>query len=198
MNPEVEMLRLRELMPASGRMLTKMIKKPSQSRVIHTPFPPPWKMGTRPIYINFELWQKLDVPQRDLLLLHAVSWLLTIRWFKLDLYRGIIVAGTGGAIAELAQGDAIGFLLAGGLSAIAVQQIWRKTRSSETEIEADDMAVNIASRRGYSHSEAAQALLMGIEAAARLEGRSSLNFTELVRSQHLRSFSSYQSSVNSI
>jgi hypothetical protein len=187
MNPDVEMLRLRELMPASGRMLTKMIKNPSQSRAIATPFPPPWKMGARPIYINFELWQKLDVPQRDLLLLHGVSWLLTIRWFKLDLYRGIIVAGTGGAIVELAQGDAIGFLLAGGLSAIAVQQIWRKTRSSETEIEADDMAVKIAQRRGYSHSEAAQALLMGIEAAARLEGRSSLNFTELVRSQHLRS-----------
>lgn len=190
MNPDVEILRLRELMPASGRMLTKMLKKPSQSRVIATPFPPPWQMGARPIYINFELWQKLDVPQRDLLLLHAVSWLLTIRWFKLDWYRGVVLLGTGGAIAELAQGDAIGFLLAGGLSAIAVQQIWRKTRSSETEIEADDMAVKIAQRRGYRPAEAAQALLAGIETVARLEGRSSLNFTELLRSQHLRSMAS--------
>jgi hypothetical protein len=186
MNPDLEVLRLRELMPASGRMLTTVIGKPQQSRAIATPFPPPWKMGARPIYLNFELWQQLEPSQRDLLFLQAVNWLLAIRWFKPDLYRGIVAVGLGGAIAELAQGDAIGFLVAGGLSAIAVQQIWRNTRSSELEIEADEAAIKVAQRRGYRPTEAAQALLTGIEAAARLEGRSSLNFTELVRSQHLR------------
>lgn len=186
MNPDSEIYRLRELMPASGRMLTKVVSKPQQSRVIDLPFPPPWKSGSREICLNFALWQELSQQQRDLLLLRSVSWLLGIQWFKPDWQRGVALTGVVGAIAELSQGDAVGVLVAAGLSAIALRQIWRNTRSSKREIEADEAAIKIAFRRGYSETEAARSLLSAIEAVAKLEGRSTLNFTELIRSQNLK------------
>ncbi len=74
----------------------------------------------------------------------------------------------------------------GSLSAIAATQVWRSTRSSQTELDADEAAIKVATRRGYTETEAAQYLLAGIEAVAELEGRSGLDFTELIRSQNLK------------
>ena len=51
---------------------------------------------------------------------------------------------------------------------------------------ADEAAIRVAQRRGYSQTEAAQHLLSAIEAVAQIEGRPSLNFTELIRCQNLR------------
>ena len=185
MNPEPEIRRLIELMPASGRMLTKIVSKPQQTLVIESPFPTPWSQE-RPIFINFDLWRRLPKPQRDLLLLRTVSWLISIKWFKPDLYQGVILAGLLGGIVELVQGDAVGVVVATGLSAIASTQLWRSTRRSESELDADAAAIKVATRRGYTESEAAQHLLAGIEAVAQVEGRTSLNFTELIRCQNLR------------
>ncbi|MDY7013151.1 MAG: DUF3318 domain-containing protein [Cyanobacteriota bacterium] len=186
MNPDSEIYHLRELMPASGRMFAKIVSKPQQSKVIDLPFPVPWKAGLREIRINFDLWQELDRAERDLLFLRSLSWVLGIRWFKPDWQRGVAVAGGLGAIAELSQGDAIGVLVAGGLSAIALRQIWRNPRSTKAEIEADEAAIKVALRRGYSEIEAARSLFFAIEAVAKVEGRSTLNFTELIRTQHLK------------
>jgi len=185
MNPEPEIRRLRDLMPASGRMLTKIISKPQQTAVIETPFPMPW-LRDRPIYINFDLWRRLPRPQRDMLLLSTVSWLITIKWFKPDLYQGVVIAGLLGGMVELVQGDAVGVVVATGLSAIAGSQIWRSTRSCQTHLDADTDAIKVALRRGYTETEAAQHLLAAIESVAEIEGRLSLNFTELIRSQNLR------------
>ena len=190
MNPEPEIRRLIELMPASGRMLTKIVSKPQQSRVIESPFPVPWSQD-RPIYINFDLWRRLPKPQRDLLLLRTVCWLLGIKWFKPDLYQGLSLAGLLGGIIELAQADAVGVVVAGSLSAIAATQVWRSTRSSQTELDADEGAIKVATRRGYTETEAAQYLLAGIEAVAELEGRSGLAFTELIRSQNLKAIAGF-------
>ncbi len=73
------------------------------------------------------------------------------------------------------------------MSAIAGTQIWRNNRSTERELDADDAAIRVAQRRGYSESDAARHLLSAIEAVAEIEGRTSLNFIELMRSQNLRS-----------
>ncbi|NEO98092.1 MAG: DUF3318 domain-containing protein [Symploca sp. SIO2E9] len=185
MNPDPEIRRLLDIMPASGRMLTKVVSKPQQTTVVEAPFPLPWSRE-RPIYINFDLWRRLPRPQRDLLILRAVSWLVGIRWFKPDLYQGVVLVGMLGSIVELAQGDAVGIVVAMGLSGIAGSQIWRATRSSESELNADAAAIKGAQRRGYTETEAAEYLLSSIEAVAQLEGRSELNFTELIRSQNLR------------
>lgn len=186
MNFDTEIRHLVEIMPASGRMLVKVISKPQQSQVIETPFPLPWQRDSRPIYINFDLWQELTRSQRDLLFLRMVAWSTRVRWFKADLYQGVAVAGLLGGITEFVQGDAVGVVVAGGLSAIALNRIWRNARSAKGEIEADEAGIKVACRRGYEQAEAAQALLESIEAVAKIEGRMSLNFTELLRSQNLR------------
>ena len=193
MNLNSEINRLLDVMPASGRMLTKIFSKPQQSQVIDISFPKPWQTGSRPIYINFDLWQRLSRPQRDLLLLSTVSRLTGIKWFKPDLYQGATLAGLLGLTVELLQGDAIGIVVAGGLSAIAASQIWRANRSLQTQMNADEAAIKVALRRGYTEAEAARHLLEAIEAVAKIEGRPSLNFTELIRSQNLRAIANLSS-----
>ena len=187
MNLDHEISRLLDIMPASGRMTTKIISKPPQTRVIDAPFPVPWRWESRPIYVNFDLWRHLSRGERDLVLLREVSRLTQVRWFKPDLYQGIALAGLIGGTVEMVQADALGMIVAGGLSAIACRQIWISHRSVERELEADEAAIKVAQRRGYGEVEAAQYLLSSITAIAQLEGHASLGFTELIRSQHLKS-----------
>lgn len=185
MNPEPEIRRLIELMPASGRMMTKIVSKPQQTTVIETTLPLPWS-GERPIYINFDLWRRIPKPQRDLLLLRTVCWLIGIKWFKPDIYQAVVLAGVVGGLLQLTQGDAAGVMVATTLSGLAGTQIWRSTSSNQAELDADTNAIKVATRRGYTEAEAAQNLLSGIEAVAEIEGRLSLNFRELIRCQNLK------------
>ncbi|HAC62150.1 MAG TPA: hypothetical protein DCF68_01105 [Cyanothece sp. UBA12306] len=186
MSVESEISRLLDVMPASGRMLTKIVSKPQQSKVIDAPFSYPWNRGGRPIYINFDLWRRLPKNQRDLLILRATSSLVGIKWFKPDLYQGVTLGGLVGLTLQTIQGDVLGMVAAGGLSAIAAYQIWRSNRSVKRELDADQEAIKVALRRGYTEVEAARSLLDGLETSAQLEGRSFLDFTELIRSQNLR------------
>ncbi len=192
MESDFEIRRLLEVMPASGRMMTKLISKPEQPAVIDSPFPMPW-MRERPIWINFDLWGRLSKPQRDLLILRTVSWLMNVKWFRPSLYQGLVLAGVVGTVVELVQADAVGVIVAGGLSAIASTQIWRSNRSTERELEADEAALKVAQRRGYSETEAARHLLTAIEAVATIENRPSLNFTELLRCQNLKAIAGLSS-----
>ncbi|MGB7445346.1 MAG: DUF3318 domain-containing protein [Coleofasciculaceae cyanobacterium] len=185
MNPEPEIRRLLDLMPASGRMMTKIVSKPQQTKMIECSFPLPWSRE-RPISINFDLWRRLAKPQRDMVLLRTVSWLTGVKWFKPDLYQGVVLAGLLAGVVEIGQGDAVGVAMATGLSAIAGTQIWRTNRRSESELEADAAALKIAQRRGYSEVEAARHLGAAIKSLAEIEGRSGLDFTELIRTQNLR------------
>ncbi len=185
MEPTVEIRRLLDIMPASGRMITKIVSKPEQAKVIDASFPLPWN-ADRPIYINFDLWRRLKTPQRDLLLLRTVSWLTGVKWFKPDIYQGVAVAGLLGGFVESAQADAVGMVVAGGLTTLALLRVWRSNRSQESELNADEAAIRVAQRRGYSEAEAGEHLLSAIEAVAKIEGRSALNFTELIRCQNLR------------
>ena len=188
MEPIVEIRRLLDLMPASGRMMTKITSKPEQSKVIYCPPPVPWK-PERPIFINFDLWRRLSKPQRDLLLLRNVNWLIAVKWFKPDIYQGVVLAGLIGATVQLVQADVVGVAIAGGLTAIAGTRIWRASRSSQAELDADEAAIRVAQRRGYSEAEAAEYLLSAIETVAQIEQRPSLTFTELLRCQNLRALS---------
>jgi len=86
------------------------------------------------------------------------------------------------------QGDAIGIAIAGGLTGLAMTRIWRDNRSSQVELDADETAIIVALRRGYSEAEAAGHLLSAIESVAQIEGRN-LDFNELIRCQNLRAIS---------
>ena len=186
MNSELsETSRLLDIMPASGRMMTKIVGKPQQPTIIETPFPVPWK-NDRTIYLNFDLWMNLPKSQRDLIMLRTVSWLCGIKWFKPSLNQGIFAVGLVGVISQLTQADVVGILVAGGLSAIGLTRIWQSNHSIQTELAADEMAIRVEIRRGYKEAEAANYLLKGIENVAKIEGHNNLNFTELVRCQNLR------------
>ncbi|MBE9050895.1 DUF3318 domain-containing protein [Nostocales cyanobacterium LEGE 11386] len=191
MEPRVEIRRLLDVMPASSRMTTKIVSKPEQSQVIDAAFPLPWNRD-RPIYINFDLWFRLTKAQRDLLLLQKISWLMGVKWFKPDIYQGVVLAGLLAGLVESAQADAVGVAVAGGLSAIALVRIWRTNKSPDSELNADVAAIRVAQRRGYSETEAAQHLLSAIEAIANIEGNS-VNFTELIRCQNLRAIAGLSS-----
>lgn len=180
-----EISRLLDLMPASTRMMTKLASKPQQIVPLEAPVAVPWKQDYK-IYINFDLWSQMPVEQRDLLLLRAAAKLETTKWFKLEWPQGVVAVGAFATIFELSQADAIGVLVAGGLSALAANQIWRVHRGVKAELRADEEALRVAGKRGYRKAEAAKGLLNGIESVAKLEGRSSLNFIELVRSQNLK------------
>ncbi|WP_231948111.1 DUF3318 domain-containing protein [Phormidesmis priestleyi] len=184
MNPEPEIRRLLDVMPASGRMTTKLISKPEQRLVIDAPLPMPW-MRDRPIYINFDFWSRLSRSQRDLLILRTVSWLGAVKWFQPNLNFGLVAAGLLGTGVELMQQDFVGVAVASALSAIAATQIWRNNHSTSIELDADERALQVAQRRGYSETDAARSLLSAIESVAQFEKRP-LSFIELLRGQSLR------------
>ena len=190
MEPKVEIRRLSDLMPASARNTIKIISKPEQTKVIDASFPLPWHRE-RPIYINFDLWRNLTKQQRDLLLLRTVSWLTEIQWFKPNIYQGVALVGLFGGLIEAAQGDAVGVVAAGGLSAIAILRMYRNNRSQESEVAADMAAIRLVQRRGYSEAEAAEYLLKAIETVAKIEKRFTLNFIELIRCSNLRTMAGF-------
>ncbi|MEM9214253.1 MAG: DUF3318 domain-containing protein [Cyanobacteria bacterium P01_F01_bin.150] len=183
---EAELGRLQELMPASGRMLCRLMHCPEQSVVIATSLPLPWQRGKRPVSLNLDLWNQLPESQRDLLLLRTVSWVIGMQWFTFDLYRGLMAAGLLGAAVEFAQGDAIGIMVSVGLAAMGTSQIWRSHRSTQRELDADELAIQVAQRRGYGETDAARHLLAAIESVARIEGRPALDLSELLRCQNLK------------
>jgi hypothetical protein len=154
----------------------------------------PWA-ATSQITINPKFWMQLSVANRDLLLLREVSWRQQAKWFKPGTYQAIAVLSTIGGIVELVQGDTVGIAIGIMLTTIAVEQVRRKNRGTQIQIEADNEALRIAERRGYSEVAAAKGLLEAIQAVAKLERRSSMEFAELVRCQNLRAIAGL-SSVN--
>ncbi len=191
MTPDLEILRLKDLMPASGRMSTRIVSKPEQTAVIVGPAAANlWvrlRQQEKPIAINFDLWARLPQPQRDLLLLREVSWLSESNWFKLDLYQGLAVAGLLGTLLEAIQVDAVGTVVGGALTAVSVSQVWRANQGTGSQLAADEAAIRVAQRRGYPEPDAARHLLEGIQSVTKLEGRSAPEFTDLIRVQNLRS-----------
>ncbi len=184
-NPNVEIARLKELMPASARMKIKIILKDHQIPVIKAEFPRPWQ-SSHPVTLNMELWQHLAVAERDLLFLRTISWVMLANLLKPNGYQLLAGAGLAGGVLELIKGDAVGLLAAGGVTALAGWQLWRGVNGPSTEMAADDRAVQVAQRRGYSQPDAANALIRAIEAVPALEGRRVPTQTELMRCQNLR------------
>jgi hypothetical protein len=185
MSIEQEINRLQDLMPASGRICCKIRSKPQQAEIITTVFPPPWQSKNRLIYINFDLWKKLSTPQRDLLLLRSIAFSLGVKWFKLDIYQGVLLSALGGLTFEIVNQDIVGIVVSGSLLAMAGNQIWQQNRSLERELEADEGGIKVSLRRGYSPEEAKKYLIEAIESSPKIESRRSLNFTELLRIQNL-------------
>ncbi len=185
MNINEEIARLRDLLPASWRMATSIKSKSEQPEPISSLQILPWQKGTQ-VNINFRLWRQLPEAQRDMLLLHEVSWRQQTKWIQTGIYQGIAAAAFIGGVVETVQGDVTGMAIAILLGTIGINQILRKNKSSQIQIQADSEALEVAQKRGYSEAEAARALLEAIPAVAKLIGRDTPEFTELIRCQNLR------------
>ena len=185
MNINEEIARLRDLLPASWRMATSIKSKPEQTEPVSSLQILPWQKGTQ-VNINFRLWRQLPEAQRDMLLLHEVSWRQQTKWLQTGAYQGIAIASVVGGVVEAVQGDVTGMAIAILLGTIGINQILRKNKSSQIQIESDSEALEVAQKRGYSETEAARALLEAIPAVAKLIGRDKPEFTELIRCQNLR------------
>lgn len=185
MNINEEIARLRDLLPASWRMATSIKSKPEQSELILSLPILPWSKGTQ-IGINFRLWRQLPEAERSLLILHEVSWRQKTKWLQTGAYQGVAGMALVGGVVEAVQGDVTGIAIAMLLGTIGINQILRSNISSQIKVQADNEAIEVAQRRGYQETEAAKALLEAIPAAARLMGRSTPEFTELIRCQNLK------------
>ena len=184
-NPNAEINRLRELMPATARMKTKLMLNNRQLDVIKAEFPRPWQQ-THAVSINLDLWHNLAIAERDLLFLRTVCWVTLANVLKPNWYQVLAGAGVVGSVVEVLQGDAVGVIAAAGVMALAGWQIWRGASGPQIDIAADDKAVQVSLRRGYDQTDAATALIRAIEAVPPLEGRRVLTVNELVRCQNLR------------
>jgi len=185
MNINEEIARLRDLLPASWRMTTSIKSIPEQPEAISSLPILPWIKDTQ-IGINFRLWRQLPEAQRDLLLLHEISWRQQTKWLQAGVYQGVSALSLVGIIIETVQGDVTGIAIALLLGTIGINQILRKNKSSQIQIEADREAITVAQKRSYGEAEAARAMLEAIPAAAKLMGRDKPEFTELIRCQNLR------------
>ena len=185
MNINEEIARLRDLLTASWRMHTAIKSKPEQLELISSLPILPWQKGTQ-ININFRLWRQLPESERDLLLLCEVSWREKTRWLQAGIYQGVAAMALLGGVVETTQGDVTGIAIAILLGTIGINQVLRGNKSSQCKVQSDNEAIAVAQKRGYTEVEAAKALLEAIPAAARLVGRSTPEFTELIRCQNLR------------
>ncbi len=185
MNINEEIARLRDLLPASWRMTTSIKSIPEQPEAISSLPILPWVKDTQ-IGINFRLWRQLPEAQRDLLLLHEISWRQQTKWLQAGVYQGVSALSLVGIIVEAVEGDVTGIAIALLLGTIGINQILRKNKSSQIQVAADQEAIAIAQKRNYGEAEAAKALLDAIPAAARLAGRNTPEFTELIRCQNLK------------
>ncbi len=185
MNINEEIARLRDLLPASWRMTTSIKSKSEQPELIASSQILPWAKGSQ-IEINFRLWRQLVEAERDLLLLREISWRQQTKWLQVGIYQGVGAMAVIGGVVETVQGDVTGIAIAFLLGTIGINQIVRGNKSSQVQILADNEAIAVAQKRGYSEAEAAKALLEAIPAAAKLSGRDKPEFTELIRCQNLK------------
>jgi len=185
MNPSSEINRLADLLPASWRMASKIRNLPDQPQVIASNPILPWSSVSE-ITINFKLWMQLSPAYQDLLLIREVAWRQREKWFTVGTYQFVALGASVGVVSQLWQSDPVGIVASGGLLAIALRQLWQTNRSSETQLEADSDALKVAVKRGYEETAAARTLFEAIQTVAKLEGRNTPEFLELLRCQNLR------------
>jgi hypothetical protein len=145
------------------------------------------------VQINFSLWSELSAVERDLLLLREVGYCFQRRWFKLGAYQGVFALSTVGAIVQLNQADFSGTAIALLLATVCGVQVWRKSQGVPIQLAADLDAIRTAERRGYTEATAAQALLSAIVSVAKIEGRNTPTFVELIRCQQLKAIAGISS-----
>ncbi|MBR8830270.1 MAG: hypothetical protein N5P05_003362 [Chroococcopsis gigantea SAG 12.99] len=113
------------------------------------------------IQIDLAKWENLALDQRNLLFWHEVARVQNDTIPKEGWEMAALAIGLGGAVGELWVQDGLLLLLALGLCGISGYRLWRKNNGDKTlaeAIEADEKAIAIATRFGYSLPNAYKSL----------------------------------------
>ena len=113
------------------------------------------------IQIDLAKWDSLAIDQRNLLFWHEVARVQNDTIPKEGWEMAALAIGLGGAVGELWVQDGLLLLLALSLCGISGYRLWQKNSSEKTiaeAIEADEKAIMLATRFGYSLPNAYKSL----------------------------------------
>ncbi|BAZ44980.1 hypothetical protein NIES4102_19970 [Chondrocystis sp. NIES-4102] len=113
------------------------------------------------IQIDLAKWDNLAIDQRNLLFWHEVARVQSDTIPKEGWEMAALAIGLGGAVGELWVQDGLLLLLALSLCGISGYRLWQKNSSEKTiteAIEADQKAIALATRFGYSLPNAYKSL----------------------------------------
>lgn len=113
------------------------------------------------IQIDMPKWDQLAIDQRNLLFWHEVARVQADTIPKDGWEMAALAIGLGGAVGELWVQDGLLLLLAMGLSGVAGWRLYQKNNSEKgvkEAIEADERAIQLATRFGYTLPNAYKSL----------------------------------------
>jgi Protein of unknown function (DUF3318) len=113
------------------------------------------------IQIDMPKWDQLAIDQRNLLFWHEVARVHADTIPKDGWEMAALAIGLGGAVGELWVQDGLLLLLAMGLSGVAGWRLYQKNNSEKgvkEAIEADERAIQLATRFGYTLPNAYKSL----------------------------------------
>ncbi|MFM8306176.1 MAG: DUF3318 domain-containing protein [Microcystis aeruginosa] len=113
------------------------------------------------IQIDLAKWENLAIDQRNLLFWHEVARIQNDSIPREGWEMAALAIGLGGAVGELWVQDGLLLLLAMGLCGISGYRLWRKNNGDKIlkeALEADEKAIALATRFGYSLPNAYKSL----------------------------------------
>ena len=113
------------------------------------------------IQIDLGKWENLAIDQRNLLFWHEVGRIQNDTIPREGWEMAALAIGLGGAVGELWVQDGLLLLLALGLCGISGYRLWQKNNGDKKlkeMIEADEKAISLATRFGYSLPNAYKSL----------------------------------------
>jgi hypothetical protein len=113
------------------------------------------------IQIDLPKWENLAIDQRNLLFWHEVARVQNDTIPREGWEMAALAIGLGGAVGELWVQDGLLLLLALGLCSISGYRLWQKNNGDKRikeAIEADEKAINLATRFGYTLPNAYKSL----------------------------------------
>lgn len=113
------------------------------------------------IQIDLAKWENFAIDQRNLLFWHEVARVQNDSIPREGWEMAALAIGLGGAVGELWVQDGLLLVLALGLCGISGYRLWRKNNGDKTlkeAIEADEKAIALATRFGYSLPNAYKSL----------------------------------------
>jgi hypothetical protein len=113
------------------------------------------------VLIDMVKWEQLAIDQRNLLFWHEVGRIQNDTIPKDGWEMAALAIGLGGAVGELWVQDGLLLVLALGLCGVSGWRLWQKNNNEKTIkdlIEADERAIALATRFGYSLPNAYKSL----------------------------------------